>query len=299
MAGRLNPEAAHYFPLQCYVPIVYPNFRPFLPPPPPQTLPAAAYSAAPYTYSPEPVPAPPPPYTVVQKVSSTQPRENFFCRPTTEGKLVGLRLGFPLPGSGGRHRPCNWGKGRKRSEGEFARKYERERKKGFENHNGNEYWKREGSCGSSIKVSLKKIGHHEVLPLRRSEEKTSIMIKNVPNKYTRKSLMKLLDKHCSLENERAKQLPDEQQQHSVSAFDFIYLPMDFRQGKEALVSHFDKSVFFCKSDEFLPVCFSPPRDGASGEDQAVMITIIGKRLTPCANRGVSLSPDASKTVQES
>ncbi|KAK2997352.1 hypothetical protein RJ639_024769 [Escallonia herrerae] len=170
------------------------------------------------------------------------------------------------------------------------------------------------------------------------------------NSHSRKSLMKLLDKHCSLENERAKQLRDEQRQHSVSAFDFVYLPMDFRtgynrgyafvnftnpravwkfyeafnnrawysldvespktihivsakiQGKEALVSHFDKSVFFCKSDEFLPVCFSPPRDGASNEDQAVTITTIGKRITtitPCTNRGVSLSPDASKTAQES
>ncbi|KAL6963796.1 hypothetical protein U1Q18_034803 [Sarracenia purpurea var. burkii] len=135
-----------------------------------------------------------------------------------------------------------------------------------------------GKVESSLVSLLKK---HEVLPLR------------------------FLDEHCMSENQQIK-LED----NTVSAFDFLYLPMDFRtgcsrgfafvnftnaraawkfynacnrkkwdffqspkireivcamiQGKEALIKHFEKSTFYCESDQFLPVCFSPPRDG-SGE----------------------------------
>ncbi|KAI3935254.1 hypothetical protein MKW92_002789, partial [Papaver armeniacum] len=35
-------------------------------------------------------------------------------------------------------------------------------------------------------------------------------------------------------------------------------------GKEALVTHFQGSYFECDSDELLPRCFSPYRDGSGG-----------------------------------
>ncbi|KAI3448001.1 hypothetical protein Pfo_004666 [Paulownia fortunei] len=46
------------------------------------------------------------------------------------------------------------------------------------------------------------------------------------------------------------------------------------QGKEALVNHFSQSIFECETDEFLPVCFDPPRDGSG---QPLELTVVGNR----------------------
>ncbi|XP_057779492.1 protein terminal ear1 homolog [Salvia miltiorrhiza] len=46
------------------------------------------------------------------------------------------------------------------------------------------------------------------------------------------------------------------------------------QGKEELVKHFSGSVFQCGTDEYLPVCFSPARDGSG---QPVELTVVGNR----------------------
>lgn len=35
------------------------------------------------------------------------------------------------------------------------------------------------------------------------------------------------------------------------------------QGKEHLVKHFSGSNFVCETDEYLPVVFSPPRNGST------------------------------------
>ncbi|WCJ44586.1 MEI2 C-terminal RRM only like 1 [Euphorbia peplus] len=50
--------------------------------------------------------------------------------------------------------------------------------------------------------------------------KTSLMIRNIPNQLQRHDLLQVLDKHCLEVNikERVK-----------SAYDFVYLPMDFRR----------------------------------------------------------------------
>ncbi|CAK7340163.1 unnamed protein product [Dovyalis caffra] len=147
---------------------------------------------------------------------------------------------------------------------------------------------------------------HPVLP---HGQDTTVMIRNIPNKYTREMLMEFLDSHCMMENEKAKlQNSDSTKETLVSAFDFLYLPIDFRggankgyafvnftdaraawkfylstnyqawdvfqslkireitcarlQGKEQLVRHLGNSTFQCDSDEYLPVCFSPARDGS-------------------------------------
>ncbi|EEF49477.1 hypothetical protein RCOM_1449530 [Ricinus communis] len=148
-------------------------------------------------------------------------------------------------------------------------------------------------------------------------ENTTVMIRNIPNRYTRELLMEFLDYHCMLENEKAK----ESHNNETSAFDFLYLPMDFEkkankgyafvnftepraawkfhlamdnqgwslfqsgktceiasarlQGKEELIRHFQSSTFKCETDSYLPVCFSPPRDGSKA---TVKQMIIGRRI---------------------
>ncbi|KAK4572964.1 hypothetical protein RGQ29_031088 [Quercus rubra] len=60
---------------------------------------------------------------------------------------------------------------------------------------------------------------------------TTVMIKNIPNQFTREILLSILDKHCRDENQKADSLS------CKSAFDFVYLPMDFmkcwNEGKTA------------------------------------------------------------------
>ncbi|XP_038886378.1 protein terminal ear1 homolog [Benincasa hispida] len=56
------------------------------------------------------------------------------------------------------------------------------------------------------------------------DSRTTLMIKNIPNKYNLKLLLKTLDKHCMKCNEEiandGKGLP-------LSSYDFVYLPIDF------------------------------------------------------------------------
>ncbi|KAF7848582.1 hypothetical protein BT93_L1827 [Corymbia citriodora subsp. variegata] len=159
-----------------------------------------------------------------------------------------------------------------------------------------------------------------VVPVDEGGDRTTVMIRNIPNKYTRELLIDFLDKHCQMENQKAEAEGDDA---IISAYDFVYLPLDLRrkanlgyafvnftspravwkfkvatnnqrwelfysskirqiatakyQGKEALMRHFENTVFACDSDDFLPVTFSPPRDG-SGE--AVTQEIVGGRIVP-------------------
>ncbi|XP_015158256.1 protein terminal ear1 homolog [Solanum tuberosum] len=161
-----------------------------------------------------------------------------------------------------------------------------------------------------------------VIPISRSHKNvTTIVIKNIPYDYNREMLMQFLDEHCLLENQKARDSNGEN--IHIFAYDFLYLPMDFKskmnkgyafvnftdertvwnffevfdklnvfpgstwavkivtakiQGKEALVNHFKNTRFVCESEEFLPVQFSPPRDG-SGES-VQMITVGEYKVTP-------------------
>ncbi|RVX04283.1 Protein terminal ear1 [Vitis vinifera] len=56
------------------------------------------------------------------------------------------------------------------------------------------------------------------------DSRTTVMIKNIPNKYSQKLLMNMLDNHCIDCN---KQVPDGGDQ-PLSSYDFIYLPIDFK-----------------------------------------------------------------------
>ncbi|XP_074309977.1 protein terminal ear1 homolog [Silene latifolia] len=138
------------------------------------------------------------------------------------------------------------------------------------------------------------------------DTRTTVMIKNIPNKYSQKLLLNMLDNHCIHCNEQIAG-DDEQQNQPMSSYDFVYLPIDFNnkcnvgygfvnmtspeatlrlykafhhqhwevfnsrkicevtyarvQGLEALKEHFKNSKFACENDEYMPVVFTPPRDG--------------------------------------
>ncbi|XP_015894490.3 protein terminal ear1 [Ziziphus jujuba] len=147
------------------------------------------------------------------------------------------------------------------------------------------------------------------------DSRTTVMIKNIPNKYSQKLLLNMLDNHCIHCNE---QIADEGHDQPLSCYDFVYLPIDFNnkcnvgygfvnmttpqatwrlykafhhqhwevfnsrkicevtyarvQGLEALKEHFKNSKFPCEMDHYLPVVFSPPRDG---RQQTEPLPIVG------------------------
>ncbi|OVA19176.1 RNA recognition motif 2 [Macleaya cordata] len=124
-------------------------------------------------------------------------------------------------------------------------------------------------------------------------------------------LIEMLDHHCIEQNKKAKEEEEESDHQSsiLSAYDFLYLPMDFKkrlnlgyafvnftssvaamrfyrsfdnynwevfqtskickicpariQGKDRLIGRFKHSCFECDTDDFLPVVFSPPRNGST------------------------------------
>ncbi|KAI4382485.1 hypothetical protein MLD38_008443 [Melastoma candidum] len=141
-------------------------------------------------------------------------------------------------------------------------------------------------------------------PRSSGDSRTTIMIKNIPNKYSQKLLLSMLDNHCIHTNE---EIDVGGGQQPFSSYDFVYLPIDFNnkcnvgygfvnmttpeaarrlykafhrrhwevfnsrkicevtyariQGVEALREHFKNSKFPHEMDLYLPVVFSPPRDG--------------------------------------
>ncbi|XP_023644151.1 protein terminal ear1 homolog [Capsella rubella] len=56
------------------------------------------------------------------------------------------------------------------------------------------------------------------------DRRTTVMIKNLPNKYSQKLLLKMLDKHC---NDCNKEIIKEGNKTAMSSYDFVYLPIDF------------------------------------------------------------------------
>ncbi|KAK4740709.1 hypothetical protein SAY87_024297 [Trapa incisa] len=56
------------------------------------------------------------------------------------------------------------------------------------------------------------------------DSRTTLMIKNIPNKYSQKLLLNMLDNHCISCNE---QIGEESADQPFSSYDFVYLPIDF------------------------------------------------------------------------
>ncbi|CAD6224110.1 unnamed protein product [Miscanthus lutarioriparius] len=144
-----------------------------------------------------------------------------------------------------------------------------------------------------------------------TSERTSLMIRNIPNDFTRTRLMNILDEHCFIENEKIAL------GGVRSEYDFLYLPIDFRslankgyafvnmtspeaarrlwedlhghpwafkrsgktcavdyadrEGRDQLVEHFSGSRFDCHTEAYLPVRFEPPRDGTRPADGAMHV----------------------------
>ncbi|GJT82948.1 putative RNA recognition motif 2, nucleotide-binding alpha-beta plait domain protein [Tanacetum coccineum] len=73
------------------------------------------------------------------------------------------------------------------------------------------------------RLFIKKQHHREIiLKLDPSDHvSTSVMIRNIPNNYTRELLVKFLEDHCKTQNEMVEN-------DGKSAFDFVYLPIDFK-----------------------------------------------------------------------
>ncbi|XP_058102062.1 protein terminal ear1 homolog [Magnolia sinica] len=57
------------------------------------------------------------------------------------------------------------------------------------------------------------------------DTRTTVMIKNIPNKYSQKLLLNMLDNHCIHCNEQIAE--GEEEDEPLSAYDFVYLPIDF------------------------------------------------------------------------
>ncbi|KAL7134980.1 hypothetical protein ABFS83_11G062000 [Erythranthe nasuta] len=172
------------------------------------------------------------------------------------------------------------------------------------------------------------------------DSRTTVMIKNIPNKYSQKLLLNMLDNHCIHCNEQLAAAGGGENDQPLSSYDFVYLPIDFinkcnvgygfvnmtspeatirlykafhhqnwevfnskkichvtyarLQGLEALREHFKNSKFPAgEAEEYMPVTFSPPRDGVAVPDP---VPIVGGRSV---TGGGSPSPSSAAASAES
>ncbi|EAY76892.1 hypothetical protein OsI_04851 [Oryza sativa Indica Group] len=169
-------------------------------------------------------------------------------------------------------------------------------------------------------------------PASCKDTRTTVMIRNIPNKYSQKLLLNMLDNHCILSNQQIEASCEDEAQ-PFSSYDFLYLPIDFNnkcnvgygfvnltspeaavrlykafhkqpwevfnsrkicqvtyarvQGLDALKEHFKNSKFPCDSDEYLPVVFSPPRDGKLLTEP---VPLVGRSPAPSSASGASSPP---------
>ncbi|XP_024015015.1 protein terminal ear1 [Eutrema salsugineum] len=55
---------------------------------------------------------------------------------------------------------------------------------------------------------------------------TTVMLRNIPNEYTREMMIDFMDMHC----EEANKNENNEESPPISAYDFFYLPIDFKSG---------------------------------------------------------------------
>ncbi|XP_072965679.1 protein terminal ear1 homolog isoform X1 [Typha angustifolia] len=181
-------------------------------------------------------------------------------------------------------------------------------------------WKSHGKTGAEARFLFKEGEEEEESGSCSRDSRTTVMIRNIPNKYSQKLMLNMLDNHCIHCNEQVNAEGDDE---PLSAYDFVYLPIDFNnkcnvgygfvnltspeaafrlykafhkqpwevfnsrkicqvtyarlQGLEALKEHFKNSKFACDNDDYMPVFFSPPRDG---KELSEPIPIGGRGPTP-------------------
>nr|GME19888.1 protein terminal ear1 homolog [Ipomoea batatas] len=101
------------------------------------------------------------------------------------------------------------------------------------NTNRRRTWKGQG--GNNVKLLAKDhdprflINEDAVMESECTDSRTTVMIKNIPNKYSQKLLLNMLDNHCIHCNEQiaAAHGGDDLPDHPKSSYDFVYLPIDF------------------------------------------------------------------------
>ncbi|KAK4429734.1 protein terminal ear1 [Sesamum alatum] len=213
---------------------------------------------------------------------------------------------------------------------------------GSSKHGGCRPWKGGGGGGGGGRHGKDHdprflINEDEIMESNCRDPRTTVMIKNIPNKYSQKLLLNMLDNHCIHCNEQMANDGDDQ---PLSAYDFVYLPIDFinkcnvgygfvnmtspqatlrlykafhhqnwevfnsrkicevtyarLQGLEALREHFKNSKFPGDAEEYMPVVFSPPRDGRTLTDP---IPIVGYLDPPLPLSPPSSSAASSKENQ--
>ncbi|XP_058112422.1 protein terminal ear1-like [Magnolia sinica] len=108
-----------------------------------------------------------------------------------------------------------------------VRRQHRRRIEGIEEGKGKQVWKPKVENRESSSDSKEEGMQVKAVEFRGG--KTTLMIRNIPNKYTREMLLELLDKHCMEENEKLGGEADDSNQ-DFSAYDFVYLPIDFGSG---------------------------------------------------------------------
>ncbi|KAG1358920.1 Protein terminal ear1 [Cocos nucifera] len=202
-------------------------------------------------------------------------------------------------GSGSGRRNKAGSSGHQSSSPSSSSKQQSSSRKGWKSHHGK-------NGGGEARFLFKEAGEAEEESASScGDSRTTVMIRNIPNKYSQKLLLNMLDNHCIHCNEKIGEEGEEDEPYS--AYDFVYLPIDFNnkcnvgygfvnltspeaayrlykafhkqpwevfnsrkicqvtyarlQGLEALKEHFKNSKFACDNDEYMPVIFSPPRDG--------------------------------------
>ncbi|CAL0320388.1 unnamed protein product [Lupinus luteus] len=93
-------------------------------------------------------------------------------------------------------------------------------KHGQETQKGNRHWKGKQRKNHDTQFLIKE---DAIVESGCRDTRTTVMIKNIPNKYSLKLLLNMLDNHCIQCNE---QIGDCNNQ-PLSSFDFLYLPIDF------------------------------------------------------------------------
>ncbi|KAL2903452.1 Protein terminal ear1 [Bienertia sinuspersici] len=95
------------------------------------------------------------------------------------------------------------------------------------------------------------------------DTRTTVMIKNIPNKYSNKcnvgyGFVNMTSPEATLRLYKSFHHQHWEVFNSRKICEVTYARV---QGLEALKDHFKNSKFACENDEYLPVVFTPPRDG--------------------------------------
>ncbi|XP_010495105.1 PREDICTED: protein terminal ear1 homolog [Camelina sativa] len=77
------------------------------------------------------------------------------------------------------------------------------------------------SYGRDKKLAWVRKTSHEVES--NDDHITTVMLRNIPNRYTREMMIEYMDKHCDEANGS-----DKNDESSISAYDFLYIPIDFK-----------------------------------------------------------------------